>query len=157
MTQRQLAIAADHIRSGGVIAYPTEYCFGLGCNPFNQNAVRKIIQLKRRSWLEGVIIIAANFAQLVDGTSFVDLPLDLTLDGDGPEVIPAQICDEGAWTNVQIEGGVGGPNDCGDWNLSDGSSRGVLGQFSESADTWTWWCDEPCSTLRQLYCFEQPS
>ncbi|MDE0920692.1 MAG: Sua5/YciO/YrdC/YwlC family protein [Arenicellales bacterium] len=64
MTQRQLVIAADHIRGGGVIAYPTEYCFGLGCNPFNQNAVRKIFHLKRRSWLEGVIIIAANLVQL---------------------------------------------------------------------------------------------
>ena len=64
MTQRQLVIAGDHVRSGGVIAYPTEYCFGLGCNPFNQKAVRKILHLKRRSWLEGVIIIAANFVQL---------------------------------------------------------------------------------------------
>ena len=64
MTQRQLVVAADHIRSGGVIAYPTEYCFGFGCDPFNQNAVRKIVRLKRRSWLEGVIIIAANLVQL---------------------------------------------------------------------------------------------
>ncbi len=49
---------------GGVIAYPTEYCFGLGCDPSNQNAVQRILDIKRRSVDQGLIMIAANLVQV---------------------------------------------------------------------------------------------
>jgi L-threonylcarbamoyladenylate synthase len=53
-----------HLRLGGVIAYPTESCFGLGCDPNNRNAVKKILRLKQRPQSKGVILIAADFSQL---------------------------------------------------------------------------------------------
>ncbi len=49
---------------GGVIAYPTESCFGLGCDPMNRVAVDKIFHLKRRNASKGLILIAANRQQL---------------------------------------------------------------------------------------------
>jgi len=40
--------AAKVLRSGGVIAYPTEGVFGLGCLPGNLDAVARLLQIKQR-------------------------------------------------------------------------------------------------------------
>ena len=53
-----------HIRHGGVIAYPTESCFGLGCDPFNRQAIAKILKIKARSKAKGLIVIAGRETQL---------------------------------------------------------------------------------------------
>jgi L-threonylcarbamoyladenylate synthase len=53
-----------YLRQGGLIAYPTEYCFGLGCDPMNARAVRHLLHLKQRHKSKGLILIAAEFAQL---------------------------------------------------------------------------------------------
>jgi len=50
--------AADILRNGGVIAYPTESCYGLGCDPRNHSAVRRILNIKRRNKRKGLILIA---------------------------------------------------------------------------------------------------
>ena len=49
---------------GGVIAYPTESVYGLGCNPWEIEAVARILALKRRRPDKGLIIVAESFAQL---------------------------------------------------------------------------------------------
>ncbi len=59
-----LAAAAAAIRSGGVVAYPTEGVWGLGCDPMNEIAVRRILALKKRRVEEGLILLAASEAQL---------------------------------------------------------------------------------------------
>lgn len=56
--------AKRHINSGGVIAYPTESCYGFGCDPFNYKAVAKIIKLKGRFKAKGLIVIAGRIEQL---------------------------------------------------------------------------------------------
>ena len=53
-----------HIRNGGIIAYATESCYGLGCNPHNYQAVSKILALKGRPKSKGLILIASDLAQL---------------------------------------------------------------------------------------------
>lgn len=54
----------QHIQNGGVIAYPTESCYGFGCDPFNPIAIQKIINLKRRNKNKGMIVIAGSIKQL---------------------------------------------------------------------------------------------
>jgi L-threonylcarbamoyladenylate synthase len=56
--------AARVLHSGGVIAYPTEAVWGLGCDPHNENAVAQLLALKQRDWRKGVILIAADVTQL---------------------------------------------------------------------------------------------
>jgi len=56
--------AADVIRAGGVVAYPTEAVYGLGCDPGDRNAVNRILALKQRSGALGLILIAADARQL---------------------------------------------------------------------------------------------
>lgn len=53
-----------HIQAGGVIAYPTESCYGLGCDPRNPRAVARILALKGRPAAKGLILIADRFPRL---------------------------------------------------------------------------------------------
>ncbi len=64
MHARALQRAARILRQGGVVAYPTEYCFGLGCDPFNRDAVLRLLRLKHRSVNKGLIVLAADVGQL---------------------------------------------------------------------------------------------
>ncbi len=43
---RHIKEAADVLRRGGLILYPTDSVYGLGCDLFNKNAVEKIYQIK---------------------------------------------------------------------------------------------------------------
>ncbi|HRH81835.1 MAG TPA: L-threonylcarbamoyladenylate synthase [Thiobacillaceae bacterium] len=52
------------LQAGGVIAYPTESCYGLGCDPRNARAVKRILRFKGRPRGKGLILIAARFEQL---------------------------------------------------------------------------------------------
>jgi len=58
--------AVKALENGGVIAYPTESVFGLGCDPWDEEAVMKLLKIKQRSWEKGLILIAADFNQLQD-------------------------------------------------------------------------------------------
>ena len=57
--------AAEVFTRGGIIAYPTEAVFGLGCDPDNDDAVNKLLLLKERSVDKGLILLAANYEQLL--------------------------------------------------------------------------------------------
>ncbi|MFT5449442.1 MAG: L-threonylcarbamoyladenylate synthase [Gammaproteobacteria bacterium] len=63
---------ANLLRAGGVIAYPTEGVYGLGCDPLNQAAVERILRLKGRSAGKGLILIGADETQLWPFIQIVD-------------------------------------------------------------------------------------
>ncbi len=63
-TQNQIEQAVTTLQRGGVIAYPTESVFGLGCDPDNLQAVQKILDLKQRAIEKGLILVASSFQQL---------------------------------------------------------------------------------------------
>ena len=50
----------------GVIAYPTEGVWGLGCLPTSAQAVARILALKGRSWEQGLLLVAADISQFED-------------------------------------------------------------------------------------------
>lgn len=56
--------AAALVRDGYVLAYPTEGVYGLGCDPANRTAFERIFALKQRPATQGVLLIAADFAQV---------------------------------------------------------------------------------------------
>lgn len=53
-----MAVGARYIATGGVIAYPTEACFGIGCDPANETAVARVAKIKNRPRGMGLILIA---------------------------------------------------------------------------------------------------
>lgn len=63
MDNLQQVVAA--LKDGEVIAYPTEGVFGVGCDPDNQQAVEKLLTLKQRPVEKGLILIAADYQQLL--------------------------------------------------------------------------------------------
>ncbi len=74
--------AAAILHGGGVIAYPTEGVFGLGCLPDHAEAVERVLKIKQRDASKGLILIAANAAQL-DG--WIQLRADTELPQPDPE------------------------------------------------------------------------
>lgn len=53
-----------HLQRGGLVAYPTESCYGIGCLPAHQPALRRLIRLKKRPQHKGMIVIGAHKDQL---------------------------------------------------------------------------------------------
>ncbi len=56
--------AVRALRAGGVIAYPTEGVWGLGCDPHNPAAVLRLLELKHRTIAKGLLLVAADIDQL---------------------------------------------------------------------------------------------
>ena len=56
--------AVHVLRRGGLIAYPTEAVFGLGCLPDKTQTIKKLLQLKQRPIEKGLILLAADLSQL---------------------------------------------------------------------------------------------
>lgn len=102
--------AADVLLRGGVIAYPTEGVYGLGCLPDDDAAVGRVVAIKQRDAAKGLILIAANAVQL---EGWADLPAGKSLpDPDprhpvtwivprGPRVTPL-LCGEHATIAVRL-------------------------------------------------------
>lgn len=61
--QQQIRSVVDN---DGVFAYPTEAVFGLGCDPFSEDAVSKLLAIKQRPVEQGLIIIASQWHQVSD-------------------------------------------------------------------------------------------
>ncbi len=55
--------AADRLRDGQLIAYPTEAVYGLGCDPANESSVRKLLALKHRPESSGLLLIGHDIEQ----------------------------------------------------------------------------------------------
>jgi len=86
--------AASILRSGGIVAYPTEAVYGLGCDPLNKQTVQRVLEIKQRDPHKGLILIAASFEQLApylaeldDNTRARILP---TWPGPATWVLPAR-------------------------------------------------------------------
>jgi len=73
MTHDSLSNALNALHTQGVIAYPTESVFGLGCDPDCDQAIQKILYLKQRPAHKGLILIAANIEQLMAYADFSQL------------------------------------------------------------------------------------
>jgi L-threonylcarbamoyladenylate synthase len=63
MVQLSPSEAATAMHAGGVIAYPTEAVWGLGCDPFDETAVLRLLAIKQRPVDKGLILVAAALGQ----------------------------------------------------------------------------------------------
>lgn len=55
----------SHLKRGGLVAYPTESSYGLGCLPQHPHALRRLIRLKKRPQHKGLIVIGSSLSDLL--------------------------------------------------------------------------------------------
>jgi L-threonylcarbamoyladenylate synthase len=55
-----IAEATSIIQTGGVVLYPSDTIYGMGCDPFHSEAVSKIFALKRRSREKGLLVLVPD-------------------------------------------------------------------------------------------------
>lgn len=72
----RLQQAVDALRRGGVIACPTEAVWGLGCDPFDEATVLRLLAIKGREAGKGLLLVAADAAQLEGLVDWKALPAD---------------------------------------------------------------------------------
>ncbi|MFC5579101.1 L-threonylcarbamoyladenylate synthase [Lysobacter niabensis] len=94
-TALTLDAAVRVLRDGGVIAYPTEAVWGLGCDPFNEAAVLRLLAIKQRDVAKGLILIAGERTQLDGLLDWRALPperlaaVDASWPGPNTWIVPA--------------------------------------------------------------------
>lgn len=101
--------AARILQNGGVIAYPTEAVWGLGCDPRDEAATLRLLAIKQREVAKGLILIAADEAQLAPFVDFESLAesqraaVRMTWPGPNTWIVPAS---KGAprWITGEHEG-----------------------------------------------------
>ncbi|MDT7525691.1 MULTISPECIES: L-threonylcarbamoyladenylate synthase [Idiomarinaceae] len=76
LDSEQWLAAKQAFQAGQVLAYPTEAVFGLGCDPRNESAVRAVLALKQRPESKGLILLAADYSQLVPYVDDLAIPQD---------------------------------------------------------------------------------
>ena len=114
-----LAEALKTLRAGGIILYPTDTVWGLGCDATNPGAVAKIFEIKRRSEAKSLVLLAANLDMVAKYVRQVpSMAVDLVEINDKPMTIiypEAHAGVEGepgdrwhlAWNAVAADGSVG--------------------------------------------------
>lgn len=100
-TDEALARIAETIANGGIIAFRTDTFYGLGADPFNRGAVRKIRQLKGREDQKPILIVISDREQLgrfipepspiLDQLARAFWPGPLTLVGKAAPEVPEEV------------------------------------------------------------------
>jgi len=93
--------AAEILLCGGVIAYPTEGVFGLGCLPHDADAVQRLLLIKQRDPSKGLILLASDAPQF-DG--WIALPKESVLPEPQPDNPITWIAPAGEMSNYLIHG-----------------------------------------------------
>ncbi|NOZ09946.1 MAG: tRNA threonylcarbamoyladenosine biosynthesis protein RimN [Gammaproteobacteria bacterium] len=84
MTRKELQQAVRVLRAGGIVAYPTESCFGLGCDPRYKHSLRNLIRLKGRSWEKGLLLISDRCERLAHYVDWPDTTIQQQVNASWP-------------------------------------------------------------------------
>jgi len=75
--QEEIKKIVEVLRAGGVILYPTDTVWGLGCDATNENAVKRIFEIKKRADTKAMLVLIDNPAKL---QSYVEEVPDMAWD-----------------------------------------------------------------------------
>ena len=86
--QKEIETTLKHLQAGGVILYPTDTVWGLGCDATNEDAVKKIYNLKQRDDSKALICLVADERMLQRYIKNIpEIALDLVTIADSPTTI----------------------------------------------------------------------
>ena len=95
--------AARWLQQGQLLAYPTESVWGIGCDPFNQQAVQQLLAIKQRPLEKGMIVVtdsASRLTALLDYLS--DEQRQFIADNEkGELIVPITVTDESGQSPIE--------------------------------------------------------
>jgi L-threonylcarbamoyladenylate synthase len=77
--QKIIDQAVSILREGGVILYPADTIWGIGCDAGNREAVKRVYEIKGRNYNKPLIILVADIAQLYEVVTGVHPRIDTLL------------------------------------------------------------------------------
>lgn len=83
----KISEAVEVIKNGGIILYPTDTIWGIGCDATNVEAIKKIYELKKREESKSMIVLVENDRRLQEIVEVSDLAWDLMDLSDKPTTI----------------------------------------------------------------------
>jgi L-threonylcarbamoyladenylate synthase len=111
-TAEILKEAVGVLRSGGVILYPTDTVWGLGCDATDPEAVARIFAIKRRSDSKSLVLLAADLDMVARYVKAIpNIAIDLVEVNDRPMTLiyPGAICGTAPAALVRSGAGIGEP------------------------------------------------
>ena len=75
--REELKKAVEVLRNGGVILYPTDTVWGIGCDATNEVAVKRIFDIKKRADAKAMLVLVDSAARI---QSYVDEVPDMAWD-----------------------------------------------------------------------------
>ncbi len=80
--------ALDVLKRGGIILYPTDTIWGIGCDACNEEAVRKVLALKKRNEAKSLILLASDLDMVARYIDIIPpIAIDLVEVNDAPMTI----------------------------------------------------------------------
>ncbi len=103
-TADDLAVAAQWLTSGGIVAFPTDTLYGLAVNVRDGAAVRRLFDLKGRSARAAIPLIASSTAQVVAATGALTAREAILASTFWPGPLSV-VRDAPAWMSAEVHGG----------------------------------------------------
>lgn len=86
--ESEIARTLKVLKDGGVILYPTDTIWGIGCDTLNSNAIKKVYKIKQRTESKSLIILVNNFEMLQKYVDKIpDIAGDLISNIDNPVTV----------------------------------------------------------------------
>lgn len=80
--------AVEILRKGGVILYPTDTVWGIGCDATNETAVARVFEIKRRSEAKSLVLLACDLDMVAKHVKQIpSIAIDLVEVNDAPMTI----------------------------------------------------------------------
>ncbi len=100
--------ALDVLKKGGVILYPTDTVWGLGCDATNEEAVQRLFEIKKRPGAKSMVLLASDMDMVARFVRKIpDIAIDLVEVNDKPMTIIYPGAEHLAPSTVADDGSVG--------------------------------------------------
>lgn len=80
LSKDELAFCAETVRAGGVVVFPTDTVYGIGCNAFNPDAIARVYKIKGRSYTKPLPVLLADAGQLTLVAKEIHAETDLLIE-----------------------------------------------------------------------------
>ena len=84
---KEIPIALEILQSGGIILYPTDTVYGIGCSAFDERAIARIAEIKKRSATKSYIILVSSAAEIKNLVRDFDEKCIANIPNDKPTTI----------------------------------------------------------------------